>query len=396
MAQDLAQLNAEFWSNELQRTLFVENTAVFLAGREAERVLAQDGRKFHKPILSKPSVGTYIPGSDISDTDLNSTDATLEVDTFKYASVYLDDTEKKQNSYETGSYVAESMMRQLNNEIEQAFLSEVTNATHTVDNASIGGAAGNIDMTETNVYDVFDSATNKLNAIDAPKAGRVAVLGTNGISKLRRSKSQRESGLGDMVLDNGVVGMWNGWTVVENNNLPWSASLKVATNPSENDYVIIAGVTFTFKGTVGSTAGNVHIGDDAAESRANLKKAVEGGAGAGTDYVALGDEDRFLLTEKRGVTCTSAQDMAFAGYGDISVSEVLTAAADVWSAQLQNAWFGVRGATDLAVQMPSQIEITRVEKRFGDRIKALLGYGKKTFADGGRVLCNVKLDATNF
>jgi len=56
----------------------------------------------------------------------------------------------------------------------------------------------------------------------------------------------------------------------------------------------------------------------------------------------------------------------------------------------------LRGATDLAIQMPANVEVTRVEARFGDRIKALLGYGVKTFADGARGLVKVSIDASDW
>lgn len=83
----LRSLDKEYWSNKMQDTLFVENTAVFLADTEAGRVLAADGRKFHKPIISKPSTGTYTPYQDITINQMDSSDQELEVDTFDYAAV---------------------------------------------------------------------------------------------------------------------------------------------------------------------------------------------------------------------------------------------------------------------------------------------------------------------
>ena len=78
----------------------------------------------------------------------------------------------------------------------------------------------------------------------------------------------------------------------------------------------------------------------------------------------------------------------------IVVSETFNSGSNLFSAQVHHSWFGLRGATDLAIQMPTMLESTRVEKRFGDRIKGLEGWGVKTFADGARALIDVQIDAS--
>jgi hypothetical protein len=376
--------------------LFVENTAVFLAGTDAASVLAKDGRKFHKPILSHPSVGTYSPTATISDKDLSSSDEELEVDTFKYASVYIDDTQKKQSAYDISEWVATSMQKQLNSAVEQAFLNKVkTDAVHTVDAASVGGSAGsNIELLASNATKVFTASHTKLDTVDAGRYGRVAVVGPHSVGVLREVKSGRETVLGDTVLENGIIGPWQGWIVVQNNNLPWTATLTIAVQPTDGDTVTIAGVTFTLKDDISSgTAGYVAIGGSAAAARANLAYAVLGTGTVGTNYNDISSENRFVM-QKRNLSCTTAEAMAFTGNGDIVVAEAFNSDSNLWSAQTQYSWFGLRGATDLALQMPTRVESIRVQDRFGDRIKALEGYGIKTFADGARGLIAVKLDAS--
>jgi hypothetical protein len=396
MAQDLQYLNKEYWGNEMQKTLFVENTAVFLAGTEAAAVLAKDGRKFHKPILSHPVTGTYSPTAEISDEDLTSTDEELEVDTFKYASVYIDDTQKKQNFYNAADMAAMSMQKQLNNLVEQAFLNRVKDdAVHTIDAANVGGAAGsNIELLASNATKIFTAGHTKLDTVDAPFATRVAVVGPHSVGVLREVKASRESMLGDQVLANGIIGPWQGWTVVQNNNLPWTATLTIAAQPTDGDTVTIAGITFTFKDDISSgTAGFVDIGGSAANARTNLSYAILGTGTVGTNYNDVSSENRFII-QKRNLSCTTAEAMAFTGNGDIVVAETFNSGSNLWSAQTQYSWFGLRGATDLALQMPASVEVVRVEKRFGDRIKSLEGFGVKTFADGAMGLIAVKLDAS--
>jgi len=384
--QLLRDLNREHWSPRLQKVYFVENSAVYLAGKDAKSTLSADGRKFHKPIMSHVVDGVYTPGTDIDDTELKAEDQLLEVDTFRYGSAYIDKVSAKQNFYSAVNFAAQSIQRTLNNRIEQAFLSKVTGAAHTID-------AGVI--TDSNAVDLFGQAHTNLDSEDIPMMDRVAVVGPHTVEILRKVKANRETQLGDQVLANGIIGPWKGWTVVQNNNLPYSASLKIATQPTNNDTVTVAGVTFTFKTTLGTDAGNVLIGADAAAARANLKAAIEGGSGAGTTYIAPKASDAFKLL-KRGITITSDEDMALAGFGDIVVKETLTATADIWSGQEQLSWFGVRGATDLVVQLPPAPEFTPVEKRFGVRAKSLTGYGAKTFDDGAIALNKVVIDASQW
>jgi len=307
-------LNSEYWSKELQKTYFVENTAVFLAGTRGVDSLSSNGRKFHIPILTHIADGTYTPGTDIVDTDLISSDQELEVNTFKYGSAYIDDVEARQSLYDAAARSSMSIMRTLNNRIEQAFLNNITSAQHTVDAGSVGGSSGsNIDLSQSNAVAVFTAGHTKLDLVDAPMANRVAVVGAHTVRILREVKGNRETMLGDSVLQNGLIGSWQGWQVVQNNNLPWSATLTINGVPTAAETVTIAGVVFTFVASIGSTAGNVLIGT-AAETRANLKAAVEAGSGAGTTYVEVSAENRHLL-RKRNVACTSAEAMSFTGNG---------------------------------------------------------------------------------
>jgi hypothetical protein len=399
----LSSLKPEYWDKELQKTLFVENTAVFLASTKLSSVLSSNGRKAHRPILGKPTTGTYTPYSDISHNQLGSSSEYLEVDTFKYGSVEIDDTDVKQSLYDAGAFAAMSIQKQLNNRIEQAFLNKVkTDAGHSVVAQDVGGTGtGNIAVTTSNVNSIFGAANTKLGSVDVPRSlQKFAVVGPHMLETMRDVKTNRETALGDSVQSNGVVGPWRGWTVVESNNLPYSAVLGLATNPTADDTVTIAGVTFTFKASP-AAAGEVDIGASADATRAILTNAVNGastGKNSATGYIEVSDENRFILSEKRGIVAVnddSANTMSITGFGDIVVSETLTDATDAWASQTQHAWFGVQGATDLVVQMKG-VETTRKEKGFADIVKALQGYGVKTFADGARMLVNVKVDASNW
>lgn len=375
-----------FWGM-LQDELYVQTTAVYLANRYGEDLITTTGKSFHKPILSQPDGGTYAAHGTITPAQKSASKGTLTVDTFKWAADQIDDIDAYQTPYDLYGHGAKGVREQMRLHVEQKFTSEFANAANSI-------ATNPFALSSTNVLDAVEEAEGKLGAIDAPfeTSMRALVLGPKSVAALRRAKSERESRLGDSVLENGVVGPWQGWTVVQSNNLPWTGTLKLATQPTENDTVTVAGVTFTFKATP-VNPGDVDIAA-AGTARANLAAALTGGAGAGTAYIEVSPYNRFILN-KRGLSATTAEDMVFTGFGDISVSETLTAAADVWSARTQTSVFMVRGAIDLVVQF-MKLERTRRELGFGDIIKGLVGVGAETFDDGARLMVKMTQDASNF
>lgn len=389
-------IQAEFWG-DLQVDLQVRNTAMFLANQRLEEVLSTDGRKAHRPLLSHPSIGTYTPHSDINFSSKSATDQTLEVDTFKYAAEDIDFTEKNQTPYDLVSHAVASIRSGLMNIVEQQYLSEISNAELSI-------ATSPIEISAANVLDVLEEAEGKLGAFDVPfeTSMRALVLGPRTVAKLRRAKSDRETKLGDSVLSNGVIGPWQGWTVVQNNNLPYVATLGMATNPTDGDTVTIAGVTFEFQDDLADvTAGNVGVlrhSSAADTSRANLAACINDSGTAGTTYVQMGSRNDLLIRRKRNITATNDDDadtLAIAGYGDISVSESLTASADTWSGQQQTSVFMVRGAIDMVIQMMA-LEIGDKEKGFADLPKGLIGVGTQMFDDGKIMAVKMTQDASNF
>ncbi len=381
-------LKQEFWG-DLQADLYTVNSAIYLANQSLEDIIKQEGYKVHKPIVSHPQIGTYTKGSDIAFSGKTATKETLTVETFKYAAEEIDVTDKKQNPYDLISHSLTSIRKGLMNVVEQDFLTQISSANHHINSGTA------VTVSAANILDIIEEAEGKLGSFDVSyeTAMRALVLGPQTVAKLRRAKSDRETKLGDSVLENGVVGPWQGWTVVQNNNLPWSATLKIDAQPTEGDTVTISGVVFTFKATP-VNPGDVDIAA-AATARANLEAAVEGGAGAGTAYIELSARDKFILRRKRNVTATTAETMVFSGYGDIAVSETLTDATNVWASQQQKAIFMQRGAIDLVMQF-MDLKIGDKEKGFADLPKGIIGLDSKMFSDGQDLAVELVQDASAF
>lgn len=392
-------VKAEFWG-DLQADYYTQTSALYLANQTLESVISTDGKKAHKPILSNPSVGDYTPHTDIDFDQKSAEKQTLEVNNFPYAAEVIDITEKNQSMYDLISHSSRAIRQGLINRTEQIFTSQITDAAH------VFNAGTYIALDTSNIYDVFEEADGTLGAFDIPTNSdqRVAVLGPRTVSLLRKARSQRETPLGDQVASNGVIGPWKGWTIVQNNNLPWTATLAMATQPTAGDDWTILGRKIEFVASLSglstsatsSTKAYVLLGANAAAAQANFVALINGAAGAGTTYVDFDAVSAFMIRNKRRITAeSSSTNVVLSGFGDIKVEENMTAAGNVVSAQRQDSVFMMRGAIDLVMQF-MDLRIGDKEKGFADLPKGIIGVGAKMFQDGALAAFRVPQDVSGW
>ncbi len=106
---------------------------MLVANTTLRNLVAGEGDKVNRTILSYPASGTYTPGSDITGTTLSASSEALSIGTWLASLVTIDDTEKRQSIISIGKHIAQRMMRDHNNRIEQAVLGQVTNASWSLD-----------------------------------------------------------------------------------------------------------------------------------------------------------------------------------------------------------------------------------------------------------------------
>jgi len=390
---------AEFWG-DLQADFYTQTSTLYLANQTLETVLSTNGKKAHKPILSQPSVRDYVPHSDLTFDQKKAEKQELEVNTFPTAAEVIDITEKNQTPYDLLGHSSKAIRQGLINRTEQVFISKIANASHVI------GGGTYFEMDTTNIYDVFEEADGTLGAFDIPvnTDARVAVLGPRTVALLRKARSQRETPLGDQVSSNGVIGPWKGWTIVQNNNLPWTATLAMATQPTAGDDWTIMGRKIEFVASLSgltvsaesSTKAYVLRGADAAAAQANFVALINGAAGSGTTYVDFDLVSAFMIRNKRKITAVSnSTNVILSGFGDIVVKENMTAAGNVVSVQRQDSCFMMRGAIDLVMQF-MELEIGSKEKGFADLPKGIIGVGAKAFQDGALGMVRVPQNVLNW
>lgn len=383
MANDLQYFSPEIWSNRIQATLKNQLVGAAIANTE-ERAVLSYGDRVHRPYHSRIPVQTYTKGGAITMSDVSTTDEYLDVDQAKLAGFYLDDIDKIQNKYNTMDKLTVETGYQVSNLIDRNVLGQVANF-------SLGNTTAS-SLSTTNIVEAFSTAKASLfnNGAEENKEWYTVIDGDTA-ALIEQATLFNGFQKADSVLEKGwglnmYMGKYLGLNVFKSQNLPTSAVLGIATQPTDGDTVSINGITFTFKTTLGSTAKNVLIGASADEANANLTAAINGAAGAGSTYVALSTADRTALTN-RGVTATSdtsGNTITVTAAGKMVLAKTLTATADGWATQTMKMPVGVMGNIDLVIQSNVNTVFKDVDDKLGKNVITWALYGYKTFVEGAQ------------
>lgn len=400
MANDFSASFKEVWAKEQQRIFYKINVARQIADVSFEPEL-KEGNTFSRTYRSSNRIQRYTRGTDLVIDDKTDTKEQLVVNQSFGTGFYIDKLDEIQDSYDAGAAYGKDDGIYLSNQIDADILGEYQNATSIVDDGTLGGTTGNgIQVNATNVLDIFAAAKKKLRKQNIPlEMGLFAVISPEMAEVLEKMVAGRDTTKGDEALGNGYMGKYLGFETYNSNQTAGSAVLNLATQPTDGDTVVINGVTFTFKTVLGSTAGNVLIGANAAAAQTNLRAAVNAPTTTNTTQVALSAADaRLYLNATMGAFSSNKATVVFKGVGTLVVSSVLTAAADGFATatQLQHCLFGVKGGTAFIIQKEASPVFKEEPKRVGGNVLNVILYGFKTFADGAKMLVDVKLDSSSF
>lgn len=402
-------------SKRMQVTRYSTPVFVTQASFE-ERATLTDGQSVVRPTFAKFYADSYTRGSDMTERGYTETSETLTVNQIPALLLRVDDFDALQHKTDSQQRVANDGIRAVNKRIDADYLAEVANATSTIDAGDVGGSSGSpITLDATNVLKVYAAALRKLQLQDVeitgmvdprPEQGNMKPGGQAGFANCNPyfyeqfvySLSGRETSDGDMVGKNGYMSKYFSFDNYVTTNGYWTGVFSMATQPTDGDTVVINGVTFTFKTTLGSTAGNVLIGGSADVARANLAALINTPGTTTINGVALSEDDQDKLRNMTATNDNAANTMTLAaeGYGYVVVSETLTDGTDTWTSEISHQMFGQKGATDLVMQKEVGVQISDIPKQFGKYIKPRALYGVKTFTEGANALVNVKINSASW
>lgn len=384
MANDLQHFIPELWSKRIQVWKRRNLVATQITNSE-ERAGLSYGDRIHRPISSDLVVNDYTRGTAVALQDVNSTDEYMDINRAKEVSFYVDALDKKQTKYDPERIYTEKAGYELSNEIDQTVLAEVSNATYTFDDGSIGGIAGNpITLAAATTQGIVADLEAEMSSADIESTSPWCLVVTPKVIA-NFSKAFVASGFdkADTTLTNGFQGMFQGFMVYKSNNILHTNLLTTTANLTNGDTVTVNGVVFTLKtsGTA-AAAGDVSLGASAAATVANLIDAVNGtGTPGASTYIAVSTANRNLLKAKK-VTA------ALSGTANVLFK---TAGKVVYAEASSNASFGTqrakciackKGAVDLVMQMEPEVQFNKVPDKSGYNTLVIDLYGVKTFQEG--------------
>lgn len=386
------------FSTEYQMSHFKEPVYQILADTRLESDLVK-GQTISRSYASDVQVNDMGADGSYSTQAITDTAETLTVSYEKEASIYIKKLDELQAhlplKQKYGRKLANSLINQIDGDV---LLKAYQGAGTTLDDGSFSGTAGNgFVVTASNVATVFVTAMHKLrlknvvynkrfqggSKLEVPEGMPIAVISPETLSFIELYLGGKDTLLGDQVSRNGYSGYFMGFELFVSNALAWTGTLVLATQPTDGDTVTINGVVFTFKTTLGSTAGNVLIGASAATANTNLVALLNAPGTTTAQGVALSTANQRLVKNIVGTAGAASSTFVASGWGTVVVSETLTAAADIWTLAKQQLHqiFALSKSISLVVQKNPSLDENPVSGKIGRDYIAWTAYGIKVFKD---------------
>jgi len=387
MAQNLDAFIPELWSRRIQYLTRNALVATQICSFEEQPDLKY-GDRIHRPYPNDLVVNDYVKYTDTVQQDLVGTDEYLDIDQSKEISFAIDEVDRIQMKYDLENSYVERAAYRLANDIDGNVLAEVANAKVTCDGSDIG-SSGSIALSTSNCLNAIMTAGAKLtaNGCEMDKTWAL-VVSPKTASVIAQTVAQDWFSLADLALKNGYAGNFAGYKVYSSNNVAHERTISFSSVVA-TDEITIAGVKFTFVSSIGSTAGNVLKGANDAAALANLAAAVNGGSGAGTNYIEVSAADRAKLKGVRAYLDGSTWVLSTAWAVAVSTPDTTITVGNA----TEHALLCRPGAIDLVMQQNIDVRKTPLPKQKADYYIISCLYGKKSFTEGQERMVNIKIAA---
>ena len=387
MAQNLDAFIPELWSRRIQYLTRNALVATQICSFEEQPDLKY-GDRIHRPYPNDLVVNNYTKYTDTAQQDLIGTDEYLDIDQSKEISFAIDEVDWIQMKYDLENSYVERAAYRLSNDIDGAVLGEVVNANVTCDGSDIG-SSGAISLSTSNCLNAIMTAGAKLtaNGCEMDKTWAL-VVSPKTASIIAQTVAQDWFSLADLALKNGYAGNFAGYKVYSSNNVFHKRTISFSTVVA-TDAITVAGVTFTFVASIGSSAGNVLKGANDAAALTNLAAAINGASGAGTTYVEVSAADRAKLKNVKAHLDGTTWVLTTAGAVVVSTDDTTIT---VGNAE-EHAILCRPGAIDLVMQQNIDVRKTPLPKQKADYYIISCLYGKKTFTEWKNRMVDIKIAA---
>uniref|UniRef100_A0A6H1ZFY0 Putative capsid protein n=1 Tax=viral metagenome TaxID=1070528 RepID=A0A6H1ZFY0_9ZZZZ len=387
----------------MQRKYFRNAVYPIIANYEEVKGLKK-GDTLNRPYRNTLTVKTVGTDGAITRQTITDTNEALSIATKKEVTFYIEAYDEIQTNYATRNLYADDAGMALKLYIDGDVLGEYDQAASTVDDGDLGGTdALGFTLTVDNILSVFGKARKKLDRLNIPESDRWAILSPEFCDVLYQYLAGKESTLGDSTGQNGNIGKYGGFTLYKSNGLGWSASLLMGDIATENDTLVIAGVTFTFKATC-TTAGDIDIKTTAATQATAITTAFNNTTGyaaevgAAATYFEVTADNRTLLEGIVASVSSATVSFKGEGVGWVAVSETFTEDTSVFTTalEIQHNLFGQGRPIDLVIQKYPTVQPQVRSGYIGKDIINWILLGIKTFIEGTKQIVDVQVRSESF
>lgn len=213
----------------------------------------------HNPYQGKSAASSYTRGAQYSFADFTLTDESVDIATGYVVPEFIDRADLAQTGFDIQMERAERQAAEINLTIEEGFVGDYANLT-SFDNTEIGGGAGDITLTSTNVDDVVRAIKKKILAANGgqqyARNGGFIIWDPTTFEKLETFAQANGFNTADAALSGEMTGVqgfnYMGFTHYVSNSLTTETST----------LHVIAGVKKLYHiGILSSTFGQIQVND---------------------------------------------------------------------------------------------------------------------------------------
>lgn len=353
--------------------------------------------------ISAANVEDITAYSDMTSQAITDSAETLTVDQNKGIMFQLSEKEMVQaGPLNPGEVIGAELAKKVGLYLDADVLYQTVNAAYTFDNGDLTTGSSDttpITLSSTTVPQMVMRLPAKLRKNNQTATNLAFVIDSYGIADMFQYLLGKNADFVNALFQNGYVNeQVAGAKVYVSENLTGEAVFASAATISDGDTVTIGGVVFTFRTTLGSTAGSVLISGSVDAARANLVDLINAPSTTTSYGVALSAADAITIGKTLRLSATNDNSANTAtivgkGSGRLTVAKSMTDTNNTWSKNFIHAYFGKEGAIDVVVQKDVKADMRQEPKQPTTNIISRVLYGIKTFTDGSKKFLDVKISS---
>ena len=351
--------------------------------------------------MSAVRVRATVRGSASTIDAITDTSELLNINIEDEAVFHISDGEVKQaGPLNPGENIGAQVGLKVAIKFDARFFAEVRNALFDFDNGDLTTTASTgtpITLSSTTVPQLVARMGAKLKRKNNQlvTTNMCLVVDAYAASDITQYMLGKNIDLAGYTFKNGYTGEVSNATLYTSENLQGEATLLSAGAFTDTQTITIGGVVLTTVTTLGSTAGNVLIGANAAATITNLAALINAPTVTTSTGVALSAADAITITDTLGLVATATSSTVLTivgtGSGRLDLAETQTNAS--WSTNFIHAYYGKKGAIDVVIQDMKEVDMRPTADRRGTNVFSSVLGGIKVFADGAKKFLDVLIAA---